>query len=110
MTYQVSSLFIFSFILSYSLNTSTKREKLHPIYESVKDLEIEPCMQSKFVFSNNAISSCFLSFLLNIVLYFLTFKFIAQKFYLIVELIIPLEISTKEAKVEMEIHTVTAKN
>ena len=34
----------------------------------------------------------------------------AQIFNPIIELIIPLEISTKGAKAEMEIHTVTAKN
>ena len=33
----------------------------------------------------------------------------AQIFNPIVELVIPLEISTKEAKAEMEIYTVTAK-
>ena len=48
-------------------------------------------------------------FFLVIDLYFLVLAIIAQIFNLIVELFIPLEISTKEAKAEMKIHTVTAK-
>ena len=48
-------------------------------------------------------------FFLVIDLYFLVLAIIAQIFNPIVELFIPLEISTKEAKAEMKIHTVTAK-
>ena len=66
-------------------------------------------MQSKLVFANNAISLCFYFFFLIIDLYFLILAIITQIFNPIVELIIPLEISTKEAKAEIEIHKVTAK-
>ena len=72
-------------------------------------LQIKTFMQSKLVFANNAISSCFFFFFLIIDLYFLILANIAQIFNPILKLIIPLEISTKEAKVQMEIHTVTAK-
>ena len=47
--------------------------------------------------------------LLIIDLYFLILAIIAQIFNPIVEVIIPLEISTREAKVEMEMRTVTVK-
>ena len=52
---------------------------------------------------------CFFFFFLILDLYLLILAIIAQIFNPIVELIIPLEISTKETKAEMEIHTVTAK-
>ena len=77
--------------------------------ELVKGLEIKLFMQSKLGFANNTISSCFFFFFLIIDLYFLILAVVPQIFNLIVELIIPLEISTKEAKVEMEIHTVIVK-
>ena len=60
-------------------------------------------------FANNTILPCFFFFVLIIDLYFLILANIAKVFNPIVELIISLEISTKEAKEEMEIHTVTAK-
>ena len=66
-------------------------------------------MESKFVFANNTISLRFFFFFLVIDLYFLILPVIAQIFNPIVELKIPLEILIKEAKAEMEIHTVTAK-
>ena len=66
-------------------------------------------LKTKLVFANNAISSCFLLFFLIIDLYFLILAFIAQIFDPVVELIIPLEISTKEPKAEMVIHTETSK-
>ena len=66
-------------------------------------------MQSKLVFANNAISLCFFFFFLIIDLQFLILAIIVQIFNPVVELIIPLEISTKEAKAEMGIYTVTAK-
>ena len=77
------------------------------IYESVKDLEINPFMQSKLVFAKNAISMCFFFFLLIIDLCLLMLAIMAQIFNPILELIIPLEIFTKEAKAQMKIHTVT---
>ena len=46
---------------------------------------------------------------LNYLFILLILAIIAQMFNPIVELIIPLEISTKEAKSEMDIHTVTVK-
>ena len=60
-------------------------------------------MQSKLVFGYKAISSCFL---ISYLLYFLILPIIAQIFNRIVELIITLEILTKEAKAKMEIHAV----
>ena len=66
-------------------------------------------LKTKLVFANNAISSCFLLFFLIIDLYFLILAFIAQMFDPVVELIIPLEISTKEPKAEMVIHAETSK-
>ena len=66
-------------------------------------------MESKFVFANDTISLRFFFFFLVIDLYFLILPVIAQIFNPIVELKIPLEILIKEAKAEMEIHTVTAK-
>ena len=75
----------------------------------VKELEIESFMQSKLVFANNAISLFFFFFFLIIDLHFLVDAIIAQIFDSIVELIIPSQISIKEAKTEMEIHIVIAK-
>ena len=66
-------------------------------------------MQANLVFANNTISSCFFFFFLIIGLYFLILAIIAQIANAIVELIIPLEISTKKAKAEKEMHAVTAK-
>ena len=54
-------------------------------------------MQSKLVFANNVIISSLLFFLI-IDLYFLVLGIFAQIFNPIVELTIPLEILTKEAK------------
>ena len=51
----------------------------------------------------------FFFFFLIADLYFLILAIIAEIFNPIVDLTIPLEISIKEAKVEMEIYTVTAK-
>ena len=48
-------------------------------------------------------------FFLIIDLYFLIFTNIAKIFNPIAKLIVPLEISNKKAKAEMETHTVTAK-
>ena len=70
---------------------------------------MKPLMWSKLIFANNAISSCFFFFFLIINLYFLILATVAQIFNPVAELKIPLEISTKEAKAEMEMHTVTAK-
>ena len=66
-------------------------------------------MQFKLVFADNAISSWFFFFFLIIGFYFLILPIIAKIFNPILELIMPLEISTKEAKAEMEIDTINAK-
>ena len=60
-------------------------------------------------FSNNSILSCFFLVLLIIDLYFLICAAIAQFFNPVTELVIPTGIPTKEAKVEIEIHTVIVK-
>ena len=70
---------------------------------------MKPFMQYKLVFANKAISSCFFYSFLIIDFNFLILVIIAQIFNSIVELIIALEISTKEANVEIEIETLTAK-
>ena len=58
-------------------------------------------------FANNTILSCFLFFFLIIDLYFLIPVVIAQIFNFIAELVIPIGIPTKEAKAEMETHSLT---
>ena len=57
-------------------------------------------------FANNTILSCFFFFFLIIDLYFLISVVIAQIFKPIAELVIPIGISTKEVKTEMETHQV----
>ena len=66
-------------------------------------------MQSNAVFADNTISSCFFFFFLIFNLYFLILAIIAQIFNYIVELKILVGISTRKAKAEMEIHSVTEK-
>ena len=77
------------------------------IFESNKALEIRTFTLSNFNFANNSILSCFLFFFLIIDLYFLIPALTTQIFYPFAELIIPIYISTKEAKAEMETHPVT---
>ena len=79
------------------------------VLNMLKDLN-KSFIQSKLAFVNNAISSCFFFFYLIIDLYFLILAIIAKIINPIVELIMLLEISIKEAKSEMEIHTVAAKS
>ena len=55
-------------------------------------------------FANNAILSCFFFFFLLIDLYFLIPAAIAQIFNPVVELVLPIGISRKEAKPKIEIH------
>ena len=55
-------------------------------------------------FANNIILSSFFSFLLIIDQYFLIPSNIAQNFNHAAELVIPIEISAKKAKAEMETH------
>ena len=56
--------------------------------------------------SNNNILSCFFFFFLIIDLYFLIPAAIAEIFIPIAELVIPIGISSKEAKAEIEIYAV----
>ena len=57
-------------------------------------------------FANNTIISCFFFFLSVIDLYFLNAAAIAQIFNPIAELVIPIEIPTKEVKAEMKTHSI----
>ena len=59
-------------------------------------------------FANNTILLCFFFFFLIIDLYFLTCAVIAQIFYPIPELVIPVGIPSKEVKVKIETHPVIA--
>ena len=58
------------------------------------------------VFANNIILTCFFFFFLIIVLYVLIPAAIALIFNSIAELVIPIGISSKEAKAEIETHPV----
>ena len=60
-------------------------------------------------FTNSSILSYFFLFFLIIDLYFLICEAIAQFFNPVTELVIPTGIPSKEAKVEIEIHTVIVK-
>ena len=57
-------------------------------------------------FANSTILSCFFIFFLIIDLYFLIPAVLTQIFNQISELVIPIEIPTKEAKVVIETHPV----
>ena len=63
-------------------------------------------MLYNFDFANYTILSCFFLIFLIIELYFLILSVITQVFNRIVELVMPIGISTKEAKAEMETHPV----
>ena len=65
-------------------------------------------MLFNLVFACNAVLLCFFFFFLIIDLYFLTPPVIAQIFNPIAELVIPMVIPSKEAKAEIEMHTVIA--
>ena len=56
--------------------------------------------------ANNTILSCFLFFILIIDLHFLIPAVISQFFNPLAEFVIPIRISTKQAKAEMETHPV----
>ena len=58
-------------------------------------------------FVNNTFLLCFFFFFLIIDLYFLTAAAIAQIFNLIAEIVIPIEIPTKEEQTKIEIHAIT---
>ena len=59
-------------------------------------------------FSNNIVSSCLFFFFLIIDLYFIIPAFIVQIFNYIAHLLIPMGISIKEVKTEIETHPVIA--
>ena len=63
-------------------------------------------MLFNFDFANNTILSCLFFFFLIIDLYYLIAAVIVQIVYSIVELVIPIGIPTKEAKAEIEIHSI----
>ena len=71
-------------------------------------LEIKTFMLFYLNFANSTILSCFFFFLLIINLYFLIPAVIAQNFNPIAELVNPIGIPSKDAKVETEIHLVIA--
>ena len=72
---------------------------------SVKFLEIKTFILFNWDFASNTILSCFFFFLI-MDLYFLIPAVITQIFNSIAELLIPIGIPSKEAKVEMEMHSV----
>ena len=74
--------------------------------DSIKALEIKTSMLLNLDFTNNTILSCVFFFFLIIDLYFLILAVIAQTFNPIAELVIPIGITTKEAKAETETHPV----
>ena len=72
-----------------------------------KALEIKTYMLFNLDFANNTILSCFFFFFFLIIyLYFLILAVVSQSFNSITELVIPIGITTKEAKEEMETHPV----
>ena len=77
------------------------------IFESIKALEIKIFTLFNLDFVNNTILSCFFLFFLIIDLHFLIPAVIAQIFHPIAELLVPTGIPTKEAKGEMETHSLT---
>ena len=74
--------------------------------ELIGALQIKTSILFNLDFANNTILSWFFFFFLIIDLYFLIPAVIAQMFNLILELITPTEIPIKEAKAEIETHSV----
>ena len=74
----------------------------------IKALEINTSILFNFDFANNTSLACFFFFFLIIDSYFLIPALIVQIFNPIAELVIPVEIPTKEKKAEMETHPVIA--
>ena len=71
-------------------------------FESIKALDVKTSTLFIIDFVDDNILSCFFFFFLIIGLNFLIFAVITKFFNPIVELVIPIEIPTKEAKAEME--------
>ena len=76
------------------------------VFESTKALEITTSLIFNLDFASTTTLPCFFSFFLIIDLYFLIPAAIAQIFNSITKLVIPIGISSKEAKEEIEIHPV----
>ena len=74
--------------------------------ELIGALQVKTSILFNLDFANNTILSWFFFFFLIIDLYFLIPAVIAQMFNLILELITPTEIPIKEAKAEIETHSV----
>ena len=72
----------------------------------IKTLQIKTSILFDFDIANNIILSCFSFFFLIIDLYFLILAGIAQIFNPIAEFVIAIGIPIKEAKSEIEIHSV----
>ena len=77
------------------------------IFQSVKALAIKNSRLFNLDFANDNILSCFFFFFLIADLYYLIPAVITLSFKLITELVIPIEIPTKEATPELEMHPVT---
>ena len=75
----------------------------------IKALEIKTSMLFNLDFANNTILSCFFFFFLIIDSYSLIPEVTARIFSHIAELVVPIEISRKEAKAKIEIHPVIVK-
>ena len=93
--------------MSYSFRTLfIKTNSSWLSFESIKALEIKISILFNFYFPKNTILSCFFLFSLLIGLYFLISAAITHILNPIVELVIPTGIPSKEAKPEIEIHSV----
>ena len=103
---------VFKFLISsfislyYFWSLLIKTNLSLPINESIKALEIKTSMLFNLDFDNKTILSCFFFFFLRIDLCFLIPAAIVQTFNPIAELVIPIKISIREAKVEIEVHPV----
>ena len=78
------------------------------IFESTKASEIKISIVFNFVFASNTTLSCLFFFFLVIDLYFLIPAVISQTFNPFAELIILIEIPSKEPKPEIETRSVTS--
>ena len=99
---------------SYKLNVQSlstlfmKTNSSGLMFESIKALKSKGSMPFNLVFANITILSCFFFFFLFTDFLFLIPEVIAQSFNYITRLIIPIGISNKEAKIEIEIDPVIA--
>ena len=100
----------FSFIPSYSFKTIsrlfTETNSSWLTHEWINVLKIKTSVLFNLIFANNTILSC-LFFCFNYWLVLSKYLLIAQGFNPTAELVIPIEISTKEAKADIVTHPVT---